>query len=634
MDFDEFVADAEKNGVFSFDIEHEYGKSWREPNFNILGCSIFTKGNGPHYLTDLDAVKSILPRLFEKSLPVGHNVKYDLICLRRAGILDALPETIADTLSMFNLLDESVTYGGESGAGLKELVFKIFGHKMTEYQLTKKELKNNPELKQAKDFAHDSEEFAEYAKQDAYWTLRLYYNFLPQLENEGVIKYFERIMMPALLAFCDLELSGIGFDIGHSIKCFEEFTKVRDKLSEEIFRSIGKLDLNSSQQLSKRLFDELGYSTKHTEKGKNGFYCTDSSVLEAMAGKYPACKMICIYRTCEKMISTYLTASVVQCNKNFDKRLRGKFSLESKTSRTKCSDVNLQNFPVARNMDQMLQHINIRKCFVSGEGKSFIVADFSNIELRLFGKISGDKTFIRYFREWECTECKSKGESDTILHFCPKCGIKENEAALKGKCKGFWHGKDLHQNTADKIEVLEGDRQKAKIANFSLIFGILASTLAAREPVLSVRQWQRVIDGFMDEYKGVRPYHARQESAMKQQLFVKDIFGRKRRFKRKEIEIMFKHCLNIAFNTPTQGSATGLSLRAMADIRKFFMDQGTWMKKITTVNMIHDEFVIEVDDDYLDFAHEKVVNIMENCIKVGIPIRVDTHIVKSWGDAK
>lgn len=614
-----FIQSARESGSFSFDIEHDPNMSWRQEGFHIHGMSVATEGV-TEYLTSFDQIRQVCEELFSdpKVECIAHNGKYDLICLIRSGLILDYPKNFIDTMCAMNLLDDNLS---ESELGLKPTIFRLYGHKMVEF---KEACKNGL----------DSEEFKEYAKEDAYWEHKLWVDHRTKLRAEGLYDYLVKIMIPALITFCDVELAGVGWDTAHAVWCYNEFSKTRDKLKERIYSTIGKIDLSSSQQISKRLFDDLGYSTKYTEKGKNGFYCADFDVLDKMSHKYPVCRDICLVRSCDKMISTYLTNLTRQQSENFDGRVRGSFWLTSQTGRTRCSDDNLQNVPVYYNMHDELKHINMRKCFVPRKGFKFIVGDFSQIELRFFGQIAKEPTFMKYFRQWECTSCNSTGESDIILHSCPKCGIQENEGSIKGKCKGFWHGKDLHYNTAHKITVLDGDRGAAKIANFSIIYNILARTLHSRNPELSETKWQSVIDEFMDEYKGVRPFHAKMDRQLKVSGTTRDLFGRIRRFTKKSIREHYKHCLNAIINFPVQSSATALSLIVMAASRRKFKKSGEWMKDIFIVNMVHDELVFEVREDLAEKFLPEIQEVMERTLKFDVPIRADLHIVDSWGDAK
>lgn len=612
-----FIDDAKEFGMFAFDIEHDPNSNWRHEGFKLLGMSLATKGH-LHYITDMEQISSILNNLFQLELDaVAHNGKYDLVCLKRAGLIDHYPKVMVDTMCAMNLVDDNLS---QKELGLKPTILRRYGHQMMDF-------------KSAWAFGPDSDEFTVYAKEDAYWELRLWYDLKKELKEQDLYSYFTRIMMPALIVFCDIELAGYGWDVNHAILCFNQFNEAADKLRNRIYGVIGKVDLASPAQISKRLFTDLGYSTKFTTKGKNGNYCTDATVMEAMAHKYPVCQDICLLRTCEKMISSYLTPLTKQSTNNFDKRVRGSFYLTSKTGRTNCSDAALQTIPVAYNMHKDLQHINLRKGFVAENGFKLIVVDFSNIELRLFAKIAKEKTMLEYFRGWECSICNSKGSSEDILHYCPKCGVKEDEGSIKGKCKGFWHGKDLHYNTAHKIKVLSGDRGLAKVANFSLIYGIMARTLHMRDNRLSENKWQEVKEGFMQEYSNVPIYHTLQERAMKTGS-IRDLFKRKRRFSKKEVDIHYKHALNVAYNFPTQASATALSLISMTKVRNRFLEKGVWMTDVRMTNMVHDELVFEAREDKAEEYKDIIIETMESSVKLGVPIRADYHIVDRWGEAK
>ena len=623
IDVDKFITTARANKSFSFDIENDPSLNWRHVGFDILGMSVHTEGYGPFYVKDKQLIKKILQLFSERVLCVAHNAKYDIIGLIRSGLASDCPEYVCDTMCLVNVLDENIS---PSDLGLKPTILREFGHKMIEF-------------KAAAAAGLHSETFDEYAREDAYWEYELFKRKKAEIDRDPELKnYFFNVLMPGMKAFVDIEINGMGWDLDHAMKCFQRFKARRDELILKIRETLGNVDLNSPKQLQNRLFNELGYDTSHSRQSeKTGQWSTDDSVMSAMAGKYPVCKYISTYRTCEKMISTYLKPLTEQCAANFDGRVRGSFWLSSQTGRIRCSDSNLQNVPVFYNMPEGLKDVNIRDGFKAADDFTYLVVDFSQIELRFCAQISRDPVFLSSFIDWKCTSCKKSGKSAQILHKCPNCGIEENEKAMKGEVDGFWHGLDLHQITTDSIPALEGQRKYGKEANFALIYLATAYTMNSNFPMFSVDKWDKIINQYFTKYRGVRSWHSKLEKQMCNTGVVSDLFGRKRRIPKSDLrkgKSYYKHCFNQFVNFPVQASAVGLSLICMNKCREYFRSIGIWNNAVKLVNMVHDELVFEIRLDMIDEAEAKIIEIMENSIQFEVPIRVDAKRVGRWGEAK
>lgn len=260
-------------------------------------------------------------------------------------------------------------------------------------------------------------------------------------------------------------------------------------------------------------------------------------------------------------------------------------------------------------------------------GRKLVIADFSQIELRLVAHITKDEKFLRAYNSWHCKECGEKGTHNIILHECPKCGVFENEK------KGFWHGEDIHQQTTDMVPALNGDRQKGKTANFALVYFATAYRLAQQYPVFTKGQWQKVIDQYFDArtgYSGVARWHSRMQEVLWSKGECTDIFGRKRRIPRHQIQRHTKHALNQLINFGPQASACGMMLLAMSKIRAECVERGMWMNTIFPQNMVHDEVVLEVEKSCVDEAKEITRKHMEHCVELRVPIRADIDVSSRW----
>ena len=205
----------------------------------------------------------------------------------------------------------------------------------------------------------------------------------------------------------------------------------------------------------------------------------DEATLIHLAKRYPVCKDLLSYRKCAKLIGTYLEPNTKRALISEDRRIHPSVWNTSKTGRRRTSKPNSQNFTVATD-----PRMDIRSCVMAPPGYKMLVSDLSQIELRVCAHISQDEEMMRAYSTWQCTACGSTGSGPIYLTHCPECGEFENEQVLKG-ARGFWHGLDIHQVTADNVGV---KRQIAKCVHPSTLVNVSGSlrrigTLSPLPPV-------------------------------------------------------------------------------------------------------------------------------------------------------
>jgi DNA polymerase-1 len=612
MEPSEFIEAALAAGRYSFDIEHPPDLSWWQEGFRLSGVSFATEG-ACFYETDMENVRKICKTLFEHPFieAIAYNGKYDMKCLKTAGILDIYPDNFCDPMVAVNLLDDNRT---PSNLGLKTVVFDVFDHTMVKF-------------KDAWESGENSDAFANYAKEDAEWELRLWDYVRPKLIAQKLDNLFFKILMPVSKVFSDMEMTGIGWDLLGARKLLRGFQKLRESSESDIREVVGNINLNSGDQLARALFDDLGYSRKGIHLTASGSRtAVDRKAMTKLAKKYPVCEKIKIYRTSTKMINTYVEPLSRLALDDPNGRVHPTFWIVSATGRTRSEKPNFQNIPAF--MDDLFKDLNIRKNVIPKKGNRLIVADLSQVELRLCAHITQDRNFLKAFTDWKCRSCGEIGVSTTILHHCPKCGEFENESA------GFWHGLDLHQQTTDLVPALGGNRQYGKMANFALIYGASAKRMFAEYPDLSLGGWQDVIDQFMQQYQGIHLWHLRMQRQLYDSGECRDVFGRKRRITKQSIARNFKHALNQLVNFPVQSSACALIELSMVKMREHWIDSGEWLTQVFPTNFVHDEIVIECPESKVNDIIPVVENIMETTVDFRVPIRTDIAVVDRWGDAK
>lgn len=619
---DTFIEAAIKTGVYSFDVEHPPNLSANDPDsFYLYGMSFATEGH-TMYEKDMTEVKKIVQTLFPLDLEaIAYNGKYDIRCSVAAGLITnkQYPKKLVDPMIAVNLLDDNRL---PSELGLKVVVYDMFGRDRITFE-------------QAHAFGPDSDEFHTYACDDARDEFEVWKLLKPKLEAEGLLDLFMKILCPVSKVFADMESTGNFWDIKEAKKLLRGFQELRDRMEKEIFAEIGPINLGSGDKLAKRLFDELGFSTKGIEMTASGKrFAVDAAAMDTLAYKYPVCAKIRTFRTATKMINTYvepLTRKAIEDKKG---RVHPTVWLVSTTGRTRMENPNLQNIPAWLQEQEQFKGLNIRNAIVAEPGRSLVVSDLSQIELRLVAHFSEDKMFLKAYREWECTACKKKGSSNVILHQCPECGQAEDEVILKKKdVPGFWHGLDLHQMTTDTITALHGNRQNGKASNFALVYYATAYRMHYEYPDLSVDQWQDVIDEYFGYYSGVRVWHNRMERQMYSTGVARDIFGRKRRILKKYIQKNAKHALNSIINFGPQSSACTMFEGALLKMYDRMNEIGIWCSGAWLTNFVHDECVFEVDDDKLGVAMPIIQDCLENTYRLKVPVRTTMKVVPAWGEA-
>lgn len=615
---DKFVLAAVEEGAYSFDIEHEKNLDVMSEGFKLHGCSFATKGF-VFYSTDMSEVSDICSRLFPKDIyAIAHNGKYDIKCLKRAGVIHAYPFKLADTMVAMNLLNDNLR---PNQLGLKSLILRIFNHKMHSFD-------------EGSRFGLAHERFHRYACDDARQEFKLWNYVKPKLEKEKLLKLFDKVLMRVLKVFADMELTGIKWDLAQSRDLLYGFSRLKEDTEDEIFADIGKLNLNSGKQLAVRLFDELGYDPGRIPwLEKSGRYSVDASSMDILARKYPVCAKVKLFRTASKMLSTYMEPLTTLALKTKNKRIYPTFWIVSSTGRTRSDKPNFQNIPA--HLADTFSHLNIRSCITAEKGRKLVVCDLSQIELRLIAHITRDPLFVSAYTNWTCKSCGEAGKDSSILHACPKCGVPENEEILVDEeAEGFWHGLDLHQITTDNIPALKGNRQDGKTTNFAVSYNVTAARMHYAYPALTKSQWKAVIFQFFKTYRGLKIWHERMRRKLFEDGVAVDIFGRKRRIPRRDIESSAKHALNMLINFGPQASACGIFELAMVEMYDKWVTSGEWMRDVFMTNMVHDELVLEVSENKLDEVIPVVVDCMENSTQLRVPIRTDIIVCDRWSEAK
>jgi len=516
----------------------------------------------------------------------GHNLKYDALVLRHAGI--ALRGIAFDSMIASQLL-------GNSGHNLEHLALSELNYAMIPIS----RLIGPRDAKQATMDTIAIEQVVPYAAEDADIALRLREKFRPRLVEQQMESLAE-VEMPLVEVLADMECNGITVDADELLRQKKDLTGRIDERRDLIYEAAGgEFNLDSPKQLADLLFNKLGLPVgKRKKTGPS----TDVEVLERLAAredlpleKTVVPRLILEYRQFAKLVNTYLDNlrnSIYQS----DGRIHASFvQLGAATGRLSSGGPNLQNIPVRTDVGRQ-----IRKAFIAEAGHLLICADYSQIELRILAHLSQDPALIEAF------------EQDVDIHTVVAAQV---------------FGVEAQDVTAEQ-------RAHAKVVNFGIIYGVTAYGLSRRIEGLGRNEAQELIDDYRRRFAGINDFLGQCVQQAQDTGYVTTMLGRRRRIEQIGSRAAPRQALGerLAINTVVQGSATGdLIKTAMVNLYRRIHRDGLPLKILV---QIHDELLLEAPADVAEEQAGIVKEEMECAMKLRVPLKVDIGIGKDWFSAK
>jgi DNA polymerase I len=409
----------------------------------------------------------------------------------------------------------------------------------------------------------------------------------------ALARIYRDLEMPLLPVLLGMEEAGILLDAEYLRAMSEELGQEVRQLEEEIWRQAGeRFNLNSPQQLGVVLFERLGLpALKRTQKTRS--YSTGAETLEGLAARgYPIAQLLLRYRELSKLKSTYVDALPAMLGE--DGRLHTRFyQAVAATGRLSSANPNLQNIPVRTELGQ-----RIRRAFVAGPGRSLLVADYSQIELRILAHIAAEPELIRAFAA----------------------------------------GEDIHRATAGTVfgiapELVSAEqRRAAKTINFGILYGMSAFGLSQNLGI-SKGDAERFIAAYLDRYQGVRRYVEETLQSAEREGKVETLYGRVRWLPdiRSKNHNLRENARRMAINARIQGTAADLLKQAMIAVDRRLRREHPGARLLLTV---HDELLFEVPEAEVEPIGRLVRQEMEGVAQLAAPLVVDVGSGKSWYDAK
>jgi DNA polymerase I len=409
-------------------------------------------------------------------------------------------------------------------------------------------------------------------------------------ELDRIYREIERPLTPVLAR---MEIAGVAIDVPLLREISVRMEGELRALEQKIWAEAGEeFNVNSPVKLGQILFEKLGYPVlKKTAKTRSS--STGVEVLNELAERgYPLPKLVLEYREISKLKGTYVDALPAIADP--EGRVHSSFrQTVAATGRLSSSDPNLQNIPIRTQAGR-----EIRKAFIAPPGRSLVVADYSQIELRILAHISQDEALIQAFQEEQ----------------------------------------DIHRATAAKIFGVSPDlvshemRFAAKRINFALLYGMAAFTLG-KELGVSTSEAKSYVDSYFAQFPRVRACLDGILEQARRTREVTTLFGRVRPIP--DIAAsnpnVRGNAERMALNAPFQGAAADIIKIAMVRL-----DQALAERRLASrlVLQVHDELVLEAPDEEVETVSELVGEVMEGAASLRVRLVVDVGSGRDWLAAK
>jgi len=430
-------------------------------------------------------------------------------------------------------------------------------------------------------------------EQHADITLEIFEQLCPAIDSRGLRTLYTTIELPLARVLARMERNGIRIDPVELQRLSTLMETDIARLTSEIHDLAGKpFNISSPQQLGRVLFEDLKLPAP-VKYGKGKTISTAADVLEDLAADHEIVRKVLEYRQLTKLKGTYVDALPALIDP-FTGRLHTSFNQTgAATGRISSSNPNLQNIPIRTELGR-----EIRAAFVPREGWKLVLADYSQIELRLLAHMSGDSLLT----------------------------------------EAFQRGEDIHTRTAAEVlgvpplMVTPDARRNAKAVNFGIVYGISPFGLS-NQLGISRQEAERYIHNYFERYVGVRRWLDATVAEVRKTGVTHTLLGRERPIP--DINSRNPNARGFAertaVNSPLQGTAADLIKLAMISIDAA-LESGGYQGAMLL--QVHDELVFECPPEETAALSSLVKREMEGVYKLKVPLLVDVGIGDNWRDAK
>jgi DNA polymerase-1 len=414
------------------------------------------------------------------------------------------------------------------------------------------------------------------------------------LEAQGMAELYHSIENPLVRVLAKMEHVGVGVDVDTLRSINQRLTAEVEALAIELRRVAGHddLNLNSPTQLRALLYDERGLSPQGVKKTKSG-YSTDAQTLEKLKDLWPEFIVPLLrHREIEKLRGTYGEGLLHEVGA--DGRIHATFNQTvARTGRLSSDKPNLHNIPVRSDEGRVF-----RTAFVPSPGRTLLVADYNQIELRCIAHLAADPGLI----------------------------------------DAFTSGSDIHNATAARVFGVEpGDvtldqRSKAKMVSYGLAYGMEAYGLGQRLNI-PTDEATKILEAYFEAFPNVKAYMDATVQEARKNGFTETLFGRRR-----PIPELLNSNWRIrqagerqAMNAGIQGLAADIFKVALVRI-----DEALEARRLGSelVLQVHDEVIVEVPDAEREEVGDLVVDLMCGAADLDVPLEVNVAWGSTWAAAK
>ncbi|MHB0980578.1 MAG: DNA polymerase I [Thermoleophilia bacterium] len=407
----------------------------------------------------------------------------------------------------------------------------------------------------------------------------------------GMWRLFAEVELPLSRVLLDMESAGIHLDCYRLGEITAKVEDQLDGLEAEIHDLAGEeFNLGSPQQLGVILFEKLGLPRQR--KTKTG-YSTDARTLEALRGLHPIIERFETHRELSKLLSTYLLALPAAVDPATGRLHTTFHQTVTATGRLSSSDPNLQNIPVRTDLGA-----RVRGCFTAEDGNVLVVADYSQIELRIMAHLSGEPALL----------------------------------------EAFERGEDIHTHTAAEVfdmpeaAVDSTRRRYAKAVNFGIMYGISSFGLA-QQLGIGREEAADYIERYFQRMPRVRAFIDATVADARSQGFVATVMGRRRPIPELRSDNHQTRLLGerLAVNSVIQGSAADIIKVAMLRCHERMLQEAPATRFVLQV---HDELIFECPAESSVALRDLVVREMVAAYDIDPPLVVDVGVGEDWLAAK
>ena len=414
--------------------------------------------------------------------------------------------------------------------------------------------------------------------------------FRRRLGREDMVYLHDDIETPLVRVLAKMEVAGIGVDRAELQKIADSLAQSAGALQSAVQDHAGhEFNVNSTPQLRTVLYDELGLMPG--KKTKTGF-STDARTLESLRGEHPIIEALLEYREVEKLRSTYgesLLAEVAE-----DGRIHASFGQTvARTGRISSDRPNLHNIPVRSELGKQF-----RDAFVPAEGRTFLVADYNQVELRCIAHLSEDPGLI----------------------------------------DAMTSGSDVHRMVAAAVygippgEVTHTQREFCKMVSYGLAYGMEAYGLSQRLGV-PVEEAAAIMESYFGAFPMVRQYMDATVADAKLRGATRTMFGRVR-------PLPDLHAANYRLRQAAERQAMNAGIQGLAaDIFKLALvrlDRDLEEQRLASrlVLQVHDEVIVEMPPEEEDDVRRLTESALTGAADLKVPLTISMATGSSWGAAK